>query len=190
MVSAYAVSVVAGEDNDGIFLQIVFVDGIDNLTDFTVYFLYQAVVRIAVHTPVFGSKGSGGVHVEVVGSFVFDDIGIVRILGEVGRKSRTVTQFRCVCIAVRQVLAARIFADVVRVIVRSYQKEGLVVLLGQEFHASFGQSVVAVLVYLVETVLLVGNIEFGHMPFAAVCTLVSGIFDERSAVRYSKRSGT
>ena len=53
VVGAYSVSVVAGEDNDGILPQVILVDGVYNLADFTVYFLYEAVVCVAVHTPVF-----------------------------------------------------------------------------------------------------------------------------------------
>ena len=58
--AAYSVSVVAGEDNDGILPQVILVDGIYNLADFTVYFLYEAIVCVAVHTPVFGVKVAGG----------------------------------------------------------------------------------------------------------------------------------
>lgn len=164
-------------------------DGIDNLTDFTVYFLYQAVVRIAVHTPVFGSKGSGGVYVEVVGSFVFNDIGVVRILGEVGRKSRTVTYLRCTDIAVGQVLTACIFANIVRVVERSYQEKRLVVFPGKELYAGFCQSVIAMLVQLVKAALFVGDVQFGYVPFAAVCTLISGILDKRAQRLCLKRVG-
>ena len=46
VVGAYSVSVVAGEDNDGILPQVILVDGVYNLADFTVYFLYEAIVCV------------------------------------------------------------------------------------------------------------------------------------------------
>ena len=74
---------IAGEDNNGVLPQVVFVDGVDDLTDFAVYLLYQTVVSIAVHAPVLRGESGGRVDVEIVFPFLLDDIGIVWVLGKV-----------------------------------------------------------------------------------------------------------
>ena len=178
VVGTYSVSMVAGEDDDGILPQVLLVDGIYNLADFTVHFLHKAIVGVAVHAPVFGSESGGGVDIEIIVSFFLDDIGIVWVLGEVGGKSRTVAYFGYIQVAVRKILAACVFADIMRIVIRSYQEEGLVMFAGKEFHASFGQSVIAVFVNLVESPHFIRNVEFGHMPFAAAGTFVSGVLDQ------------
>ena len=63
-----------------------------------------------------------------------------------------------------------------RIVIRSYQEERLVVFARKEFHTGFCQSVIAVFVNLVESSHFIRNIEFGHMPFAAVGAFVSSIF--------------
>ena len=123
-----------------------------------------------------GGESGGGVDVEIVFPFFLDDIGIVRILGKVRGKSRTIAYFGYVQVAVGKILAACIFADIMRIVIRSYQEERLVVFARKEFHTCFCQSVIAVFVNLVESSHFIRNIEFGHMPFAAVGAFVSSIF--------------
>ena len=119
---------------------------------------------------------AGGVDVEIVFPFFLDDIGIVWILGKVRGKSRTIAYFGYVQVAVGKILAACIFADIMRIVIRSYQEERLVVFARKEFHTCFCQSVIAVFVNLVESSHFIRDIEFGHMPFAAVGAFVSSIF--------------
>ena len=128
MVGAYSVSMIAGEDNNGVLPQVVFVDGVDDLTDFAVYLLYQTVVSIAVHAPVLRGERCSGVDVEVIVSFLLDDIGIVRILGKVRGKFRAVAYFGYFHVAVGKILAACIFANVMRIVIRGHEEERLVVL--------------------------------------------------------------
>ena len=125
MVSPYTISVVTGEDHYCILPKIVLINGINNFSDLLIYFFYQTIIGITVHTPVFGSKTDSRIYIIVVCPFAFNDIGIVRILGEIGRYSRAVPYIRRIDISIREVLAPCVFADIVWIVIRSYQEKRL-----------------------------------------------------------------
>ena len=125
MVSPYTISVVTGEDHYCILPKIVLINGINNFSDLLIYFFYQTIIAITVHTPVFGSKTGSRIYIIIVCPFALTDSGAKVRLGEIGRYSRAVPYIRRIDISIREVLAPCVFADIVWIVIRSYQEKRL-----------------------------------------------------------------
>ena len=155
----YTIAVIAGKDYHCIFPKIIPIDGINNLSYFSIYFFYQAIISISVHTPVFGGKTSGWIYIVVIDSFTFNDVSIIRVFGKIGRQSRTIPYIRYINISIREVLTTCIFADIMWVVIGSHQKKRLFMFTREIFGTSFCQPIITMFIYIVEAIFFVWNFE-------------------------------
>ena len=129
MMRADTIAMITRKNDNRILPKSVIVNRINNLAYFLINLFHKAVIYIPVSSPVFNGIIYGRVYIEITSFLKLYDSRIIWIFSEIDRYARTIPKIRFIDIPIRQVLLTGIFTDIVRIVKRSNQEKGPLMLL-------------------------------------------------------------
>ena len=129
MMRADTIAMITRKNDNCILPKSVVINRINNLAYFLINLFHKAVIYIPVSSPVFNGIIYGRVYIEITSFLKLYDSRIVWVFSEIDRYARTIPKIRLINIPIRQVLLTGIFTDIVRIVKRSNQEKGPLMLL-------------------------------------------------------------
>ena len=129
MMRADTIAMITRKNDNCILPKSVVINRINNLAYFLINLFHKAVIYIPVSSPVFNGIIYGRVYIEITSFLKLYDSRIVWVFCKIDRHTRTIPKIRLINIPIRQVLLTGIFTDIVRIVKRSHQEKGPLMLL-------------------------------------------------------------